>query len=246
VAPVRHRGLRRGQAKEEFGEIEAVTAWRRVLLIRHGVVDFDAPQEFRISPRGRQWDPPLSEEGRRQARALADRLVLMDAPAAIYVSPFRRCVETIEPFAKRVGIDPVLEEDIGEVFIGSWEGLSFEEIVSGDEELARRFREFEAMFSMAPGGESADDLRRRVVPAVEAMVHDNPSGDLVLVTHGGVINSYFGQVLGIEEDMFFLPENASINTVMAEGEARRVRFLNDTRHVTDPRVFVPPPPAMDE
>ena len=199
-----------------------MTAWRRVLLIRHGVVDFDAPQEFRISPRGRQWDPPLSEEGRRQARALADRLVLMDAPAAIYVSPFRRCVETIEPFAKRVGIDPVLEEDIGEVFIGSWEGLSFEEIVSGDEELARRFREF------------------------EAMVHDNPSGDLVLVTHGGVINSYFGQVLGIEEDMFFLPENASINTVMAEGEARRVRFLNDTRHVTDPRVFVPPPPAMDE
>ena len=223
-----------------------MTVPRRVFLIRHGVVDFEAPKQFRMSPRGRQWNPPLSEEGRQQSRALADRLVLMDAPAAIYVSPFRRCVETIEPFSRRSGIEPITEEDIGEVFIGSWEGLSFEEIVSGDEELARRFREFEAMFSMAPGGESADDLRRRVVPAVEAMVHDNPSGDLVLVTHGGVINSYFGQVLGIEEDMFFLPENASINTVVAEGDSRRVRFLNDTRHVSDPRVFVPPSGAMEE
>jgi broad specificity phosphatase PhoE len=218
---------------------------RRVFLIRHGRVDFDAPKQYRISPRGRQWDPPLSEDGLEQSGALADRLVLMEAPAAVYVSPFRRCVQTIEPFARRSGIEPVVEEDIGEVFIGSWEGLSFEEIVSGNEELARRFREFEAMFSLAPGGESAEDLRRRVVPAVEAMIQRHRDGDLVLVTHGGVINSYIGHVLGIEEDMFFLPENASINTVIAESDSRRVRFLNDTRHVTDPRVFVPPSGAME-
>jgi probable phosphoglycerate mutase len=220
-------------------------AARRLFLVRHGVVQFEARDDFRTSPRGRQWDPPLSDEGRAQAEALAARLLLMERPSAIHVSPFRRCVQTIEPFARRAGLEPMLDEGIAEVFIGSWEGLSFEEIVSGDEELARRFREFEAMFSMAPGGESAEDLRRRVVPAVEHMVESTPAGDLVVVTHGGVINSYIGHVLGIEEDMFFLPENASINTVIAEGDVRRVRFLNDTRHVTDPRVFVPPSGAVD-
>ena len=71
-------------------------------------------------------------------------------------------------------------------------------------------------------------------------------GDVVVVTHGGVINSYIGHVLGIEEDMFFLPENASINTVILDGYSRRIRFLNDTRHVTDPRVFVPPSGAMED
>ena len=69
--------------------------------------------------------------------------------------------------------------------------------------------------------------------------------DALIVTHGGVINAYLSGVLGIEEDMFFLPENTSINTVAVEGNRRRVRFLNDTRHVTDPEVFVPPAGADD-
>ena len=222
-----------------------MTARRRLFLIRHARADLGS-REFRTSPRGRQWNPPLSEEGRAQAEALAARLSLMDLPAAVYASPFRRCVQTIEPFGERSGIEPVLDEEVGEVFVGEWEGLSFEEIVSGDEELARRFREFEAMFSMAPGGESGEELRRRVLPAVEAIIGRHPQGDLIVVTHGGVINSYIGHVLGIEEDMFFLPENASINTVLLEGSSRRIRFLNDTRHVTDPRVFVPASGAMEE
>ena len=222
-----------------------MTGTRRLFLIRHGRVDFDS-REFRTSPRGRQWNPPLSEEGRTQSESLAARLLLMELPAAVYASPFRRCAQTIEPFRERSGVEPVLDEEVGEVFIGEWEGLSFEEIVSGDEEPARRFREFEAMFSMAPGGESGEDLRRRVIPAVEAIIGRHPEGDVVVVTHGGVINSYIGHVLGIEEDMFFLPENASINTVILDGYSRRIRFLNDTRHVTDPRVFVPPSGAMED
>ena len=212
---------------------------RRLFLVRHGRVDFDS-ERFRTSPRGRQWDPPLGNEGREQARALAARLALMDRPAAISSSPFLRCMETIRPYAEASGLEPELDEEIGEVFIGDWEGLSFEQIISGDEELARRFREFEAMFSLAPGGESAEELRRRVVPAVDRIVERNPEGDLLVVTHGGVINAYLAHVLGIEEDMFFLPENSSINTVIVDGDDRRVRFLNDTRHVTDPKVFVPP------
>jgi len=60
------------------------------------------------------------------------------------------------------------------------------------------------------------------------------------VTHGGVINAFLGHVLGIPHAMFFLPDNASINTVEVDGDARSVRFLNDGRHLTDPGVFVPP------
>jgi probable phosphoglycerate mutase len=212
---------------------------RRLFLIRHGQSDFDS-EDFRMSRRGKQWDPNLSETGREQAEALAARLVLMDRPATVVTSPFRRCVETIGPFAERAGIEPEIEEDVGEVYIGEWEGLSFEEIVSGDEELARRFRDSEPMFSLAPGGESGAELRARVVPAVERILSLRTEGSAVVVTHGGVINAYLGHLLGIEEDMFFLPENASINTVIVDGNRRRMRFLNDTRHVTEPTLFVPP------
>jgi 2,3-bisphosphoglycerate-dependent phosphoglycerate mutase len=211
----------------------------RLLLARHGRVDFDS-QDFIATSRGRQWDPPLDEPGTEQARRLAARLLMMDRPAAVFVSPFRRCRQTIAPFASKAGIEPTIVEDLGEVFVGQWEGMRFEEIVSEDEDLARRFREQEPMFSLAPGGESGPQLRARVVPAVEAALGGIEDGTVLIVSHGGVINAYLGHVMGIAHDMFFLPDNASINTVRVEGGRREVRFLNDVRHLTDPAIFAAP------
>ncbi len=209
---------------------------RRLYLIRHGRVDFSS-RDFRSSPRGRQWDPPLDEKGLQQAQRLAARLVHMEAPPVVYSSPFTRCRQTIELYASRAGFTPIFEEELGEVFVGAWEGLSFEEIISEDEELARKFRDQEAMFSLAPGGETGRQLRSRVVTAVEAVLRRHRDGDVLLVTHGGVINAYIGHLLGLDQDMFFLPDNASVNSVTLDGEGRRVRFLNDVRHLTDPHVF---------
>ena len=218
----------------------------RLLLIRHARVDFDS-RNFKRTGRGRQWDPPLGEEGTEQAQRLAARLSMMEVPAAVFVSPFLRCRQTLQPYLEGLGKDaPVTNvvEDLGEVFIGRWEGMSFEDILAGDDELARRFREQEAMFSLAPGGESGTELRSRVVPAVEKALASAVSGTVLVVTHGGVINAYLGHVMHIPHDMFFLPDNASINTVDAEGDHRSMRFLNDARHLTDPGVFLPPASAV--
>ena len=211
----------------------------RLLLVRHGSVDFGS-RDFLDRSRGRQWDPPLDERGREQARRLAARLALMDGPTAVLVSPFRRCRETAAPYLEVAGLEPAVREDLGEVFIGDWEGMRFEDIVSGDEELARRFREQEPMFSLAPGGETGEQLRARVVPAMEAEMSGAEEGNLVVITHGGVINAYLGHVMGVPHDMFFLPDNCSINTVHVDGDRREMRFLNDVRHLTDPAIFTPP------
>jgi 2,3-bisphosphoglycerate-dependent phosphoglycerate mutase len=213
---------------------------RRLFLVRHGRVDFDARDRFRESPRGRQWDPPLGEEGRRQAEHLTARLLAMRPPAAVYASPFTRCLETIAPFVAASGIQPILDEDIGEVFIGEWEGVPFEDLLAASEEVARLAREFQAMFSAAPGGESAGELRRRVVPAVDRMLAAHPDGDVVVVAHGGVVNAYAGHVLGIDQDMFFMPENTSISTFDLDGGRPHVRFLNDVLHLFQPGLFAPP------
>jgi len=82
---------------------------------------------------------------------------------------------------------------------------------------------------------------------VEAILRRHREADVLAVTHGGVINAYLGHLLGLDQDMFFLPDNASVNSVTVEGDGRRVRFLNDVRHLTDPQVFEPRPrkPAAD-
>ena len=168
----------------------------------------------------------------------------MRPPAAVYVSPFTRCLETIRPYVERTGVEPVLDEDIGEVFIGEWEGVPFEDLLAESEEVARRAREFEAMFGAAPGAETARELRARVVPAIEGMLERHPDGDVVVVAHGGVVNAYAGHVLGIDHDMFFLPENTSITTFDLDGPEPRVRFMNDVLHLFQPGLFQPPAGAV--
>jgi len=210
---------------------------RILYLIRHGRPDLDS-DAMSATARGNQYDPPLSEEGHRQAELLARRLRLMDLdPAAVHCSPLRRTRETVAPYAEAAGLDVVHDEELIEAHIGGWEGLPFEEIVASDADLVHRFRNQQAIWSSAPGGESPSDFRRRVVGAVERILREQSRGDVVVVAHGGVINAYCGEVLGLSNDMFFLPEHTSINSVVVHGDRRTVRFLNDIAHLTDPQLF---------
>jgi broad specificity phosphatase PhoE len=77
-------------------------AQRLVLLVRHAErADGGAPAATMTAPA----DPDLSAEG----RARADRLAAMLAEAGItriYVTEFRRTVQTAEPLASRLGLTP--------------------------------------------------------------------------------------------------------------------------------------------
>jgi broad specificity phosphatase PhoE len=133
---------------------------RILYLIRHGRSDLQS-SEMSTTARGDQYDPPLSEEGRRQAGLLAARLRVMELDTvAVYCSPLRRARETVAPYADAAGIEVVFDEDLMEAHIGGWEGVPFEEIVASDADLVHRIRNQQAIWSRAPGGESERDSGR--------------------------------------------------------------------------------------
>jgi broad specificity phosphatase PhoE len=211
---------------------------RILYLIRHGRSHFGGEAEHFASARGAQWDPPLSDEGREQARLLAKRLCVMDLePFVLYSSPLRRARETAEAFADHRGAEIAFHDDLVEAHIGEWEGKPFEEIVEADPEIAWSLRNQQAIWHRAPGAERVDRFRERVRMAVESILADHPDRNPLLFVHGGVINAYVGELLGLGHEMFFLPENTSLNSVSVDGRARTVRFLNDVLHLTDPRFF---------
>ncbi|HEX7463806.1 MAG TPA: histidine phosphatase family protein [Actinomycetota bacterium] len=211
---------------------------RILLLIRHGRSKEDST-DLLETPRGLQWDPPLDERGRGQAELLAERLLLQQRPVAVYCSPLRRARETVLPFAERAGFEVRFEDDLMEANIGEWEGKSFEEILGADPELLYLFRNQRAIWHRAPGGEAIGAFRDRVGNAIESILERHPEGDVFVVAHGGVINAYLGPLLGVPDEMFFLPENTSLSSLEVEGSTRRVRFLNDVLHLTDPNLFRP-------
>jgi probable phosphoglycerate mutase len=211
---------------------------RVLYLIRHGESDFGWDGQRRASARGDQWDPPLSEKGRQQAALLARRLLVMDLdPFAVYSSPLRRASETAEAFARSAGTELVLDDELVEAHIGGWEGMPFEEIIGSDPEVVQHVRHQRAIWHRAPGAERADRFRDRVRNAVDSIVDGHPEENVLVFAHGGVINAYVGELLGLGQEMFFLPENTSLNSVDVDGRTRIVRFLNDVLHLTDPLFF---------
>src|SRR5438105_15621897 len=87
-----------------------------LFIVRHA----DAiPEADEIIPSGIYDDLPLSRIGREQAQALAERLgngsLLFHA---LYSSPLRRCRETAAPLAERLGLTPIIVEDLKEIRLG--------------------------------------------------------------------------------------------------------------------------------
>ncbi len=211
---------------------------RVLYLIRHGQSDLGWQGERWASARGEQWDPPLSERGAEQAALLAGRLLVMDLePFVVYSSPLRRANETAEAFARLAGTDVTVDDELVEAHIGGWEGKPFEEIIGSDPDVVQHIRNQRAIWHRAPGAEGGDGFRARVRSAVDAIVEGHPAENVLIFAHGGVINAYVGELLGLRQEMFFLPENTSLNSVDVDGEKRTVRFLNDVLHLTDPLFF---------
>jgi broad specificity phosphatase PhoE len=209
---------------------------RILYLIRHGESDFDST-DFVDGPRGPQWDPPLSARGREQAGLLAERLRSMSAPVAVHCSTLRRARETVAPFAGAAGIDVTFDADLAEAYLGDWEGKRFEDILAADEEMLHRIRNQEPIWRHAPSVEELGAFRARVRDAVERALAQRQDGNVVIVCHGAVINAYVAPLVGVDHEMFFVPENASLNSVVVDGDLRRVRFLNDALHLSDPHLF---------
>jgi broad specificity phosphatase PhoE len=99
-----------------------------------------------------QSDPPLSEEGRKQAAALR-----LPEPCAVYTSPLRRALQTAAYLTKCAVVVP----DLAEITYGTWDGLSWIEIERRWPKLARRkLADWEGV--TPPGGEAFLDFRTRI------------------------------------------------------------------------------------
>jgi 2,3-bisphosphoglycerate-dependent phosphoglycerate mutase len=160
----------------------ASNAVTEILLARHGETDWNRDNRFQGHA-----DPPLNELGREQARVLAEALA-GEPFTAIYTSPLRRAAETAEIVAALHGLRPRPVDGLREVDVGSWEGLTREEV-------ARRFPEqFQRWLDHGPGwedGESYDEMGRRSVATLLELAEQHPGERIVAVTHGGPIRAAF-------------------------------------------------------
>lgn len=193
---------------------------KTVYLIRHGEIPRYSPRRFI----GRS-DLALTDHGREQIRALPEKL-----PAgkigAIYCSPLLRCRESAEILCSCIGGVPEIIEDLAEIHLGDWEGLTVAEVQKrypgSYEERGRELSNFRP-----PGGESFGDLLARTKRGFKKILEGN-AACVAVVAHAGVNRVLLCDILGMPiENMFRLEQEfACINTLHFEQGLFRLAGMN--------------------
>jgi 2,3-bisphosphoglycerate-dependent phosphoglycerate mutase len=204
-----------------------------VVLVRHGASAAAVPGERFELLEGR-GDPPLSPEGRDQARRVAARLAL-EPLSALVITPLRRTGQTAAPLAARTGLRPTVVPELAEVSLGQWEGGEWRIRVAAGDPLAMRVLA-EERWDLIPGGESAADLAARVQAGLDAVVSaTGPGGRAAAVVHGGVIGELCRQATASRPFAFVHADNGSLTRlIVLEDGSRILRSFNDTAHLDGP------------
>jgi broad specificity phosphatase PhoE len=162
----------------------------RIWLVRH------APTAWT----GRRYcgraDPPLSEEGRRVADAVAVTLAgEVPRGTPIWASPARRARATAEAIAAAVTGAMETADELVEVNVGRVEGLTWGELSTREPDLAAAIGRGGPVDW--PDGESAADLTARAAHVAARIRAATGAGTgLVVVSHGTLLHAVSAQLAG--------------------------------------------------
>jgi probable phosphoglycerate mutase len=199
-----------------------------LLIVRHGesAPAIEGEDFLLVDGHG---DPALSKEGEEEAERVSARLA-GEGVDAIYVTSLRRTAETAAPLAHALGMTPVVERDLREVYLGEWEGGLFRKKVSERDDVAVRMFT-EQRWDVIPGAEPGQAFADRVKGAVERIAAAHPDQRVAVFTHGGVIGQVLSHATGSEPFAFVGADNASISHVVVTPDRWIVRRFNDTAHL---------------
>lgn len=217
-----------------------------VLLLRHGRSTSNTAGVLA----GRSEGVDLDDKGREQAAGLVDRIG--DLPIrALVSSPLLRCRRTVEPLARALCLEPVIEDSLAEVDYGEWTGRKLGELVN---EPLWRVVQAHPSAAVFPGGEGLAQVQARAVAAVrghDQRLTEEHGGDVLWVacTHGDVIKSLIADAYGMHLDSFqrVNADPASLSVIRYTPLRPFVLHVNHTgTRLSAGLRAAPPPQAKDQ
>ena len=199
-----------------------------ILLIRHGESQ-PVRADVEVPMLDGQADPPLDVRGREEAELVANRLADQHLDA-IYVTPLQRTHETAAPLAQRLGLTPIVEPDLKEIFLGEWEGPAFRMHVSEGDPIALKMFE-EERWDVIPGAETAEAFNTRLRRGITRIAEAHPDRRVAVFVHGGVIGAILAMATSSRPFAFIAADNASISHLVVQPGRWTLRRFNDTGHL---------------
>lgn len=195
----------------------------RLGLVRHGQTYANIEHVWHG-----QTDTALTEQGQRQARLLGRHFHHYMRPEVVYASPLQRARLTAEAIAGQFGIPVRLDSRLMEFNLGDWEGATFESLRGAGNVMEQLVRNPDFT---APNGESQNLVKKRMVEAIEEIIHRHPQQNIVIVAHGVSIGIALSHL--IDEDTTQWPKYSKANTAFSELclNTRTLLSYNRTEHL---------------
>lgn len=194
-----------------------------IILVRHGETAFNASETFR----GRV-DVPLNETGLKQAKLLGDHLA-GEKIDIVYSSPLQRAVKTAEAIADPHKLKVNITESLNDLDYGEWQGLTLAEVKEKYEEIYQDWLDTPEQVRL-PGGESLEDVKKRVLPFVQDVVVRTGEGKVALVSHRVVCKVLICALLRLDNSYFrsFKMDTGAITRFTFDGNKVVLISHNDT------------------
>ena len=192
-------------------------------------------------------DTQLTDKGRDQAAKLG-RTFRAEGyrPSHIYSSPLTRTLDTAKIASARIGLEDSIElwDDLMETDVGIFSGLNWKDIEERYPEVAAEFAETRNMDIVA-GAETLAERKARAKRVVDRALADHVNEDqILLVSHGGFMQSIFAQLVGSNRLWGLSVKNTGVfdfsidlekwdlgGHALGNVNASRINRFNDVRHL---------------
>lgn len=200
----------------------------RIILVRHGETEWNIEGRYQG-----QEDTHLSPCGLEQGRLLAQGL--KDIPFDVCVSsPLERSFQTCSFCAGLHHLPVETDDRLLEINHGVWEGCLADEIQQQyPAEFALWHSEPQRVTMPGAGGESLEDVRRRVRAAFDDYAVRFAGKTVLVAAHDAVNKAIICDLLGLDMSHFWQikQDNTCINVLEEQDGKWRLVLLNSTNHM---------------
>lgn len=200
----------------------------KLILVRHAESIWNEQGKYQGSA-----DIPLSERGKREAKALAERLKDEKLDAA-YSSHLSRAYDTATIVAEPHGIKVQPVPELAEMNFGEWEGLTYQEIKERFGVDAFETWMHDPEHVDIPGGEQFGDFADRIEEAMGRIVAAHSDDETILIVAHGAALMVYGCRLSKEELCCYrryVHRNAAFSIVEFNGDSIIFDVINDFSHL---------------
>ena len=201
----------------------------RLLIVRHAESAFN--DQNRIQG---HKDSGLTFRGLYQSQRLAKKIKKIKIDK-IYSSDLGRAYSTTLKITRHANLPIVRDPLLREIHLGDWEGMTPEEVDTLYDKGYQKWLRKPSSIKI-PKGEGIVHFRKRVTRRVKAIARANRGKTVLVVTHGGVITALLADWLKADFDHLLLNlqiDNTSITMVDETDKKVRLRFINDTSHLSE-------------